>query len=177
MKISFKKIGLSIFFQYFCFAAISQNIVLKGLVADSISHQPIGEVSISVQNKEGVVIKSYLSKADGFFSLTVNRATASAIVFTSLQYLSKKIYLSNVESSINDWGLIVLKSKPISLEEVVVKGKRAPLSFKVDRKIFKASSYTNASNGTGVDLVRNLPSISVNGQEKFYFEDQIVFWC
>ncbi|NDE10805.1 MAG: TonB-dependent receptor [Chitinophagia bacterium] len=175
MKISFKKIVLSIFFQYFFFAAICQNIVLKGLVADSISHQPIGEVSISVQNKDGIVIKSYQSKADGSFSFDVNPATASAIIFNSLQYLSKKIYLSNIESSTNDWGIILLATKPTSLEEVVVKGKRAPLSFKVDRQVFKASTYTNARNGTGLDLVRNLPSISVNGQGEISFRGSTSF--
>ena len=169
MKISFNKISLFIVFQYFCLTAIGQNVLLKGLLADSISQQPIPTVNISILNKEGVVLKSYLSKADGSFSINVNRSTVSAIVFNSVQYLSKKIDLSHTESNINDWGLIVLTSKPISLEEVVVKGKRAPVSFKMDRQVFKAASFSNASNGTGVDLVRNLPSISVNGQGEILF--------
>ena len=169
MKISFNKISLFIVFQYFCLTAIGQNVLLKGLLADSISQQPIPAVNISILNKEGVVLKSYLSKADGSFSINVNRSTVSVIVFNSVQYLSKKINLSHTESNINDWGIIVLTSKPISLEEVFVKGKRAPVSFKMDRQVFKAASFSNASNGTGVDLVRNLPSISVNGQGEILF--------
>ena len=175
MKISFKKIGLLVVFQYFFFAAIGQNVLLKGLVTDSISHLPISAVNISIQNKEGGVIKSYLTKADGSFSLNINRTTTSAIVFTSIQYIDKKIYLSKIESSINDLGFIMMASKPTSLEEVIVKGKRAPVSFKVDRKVFKASSFTNASNGTGLDLVRNLQSISVNGQGEISFRGSTSF--
>ena len=175
MKISFKKIGLLVVFQYFFFAAIGQNLLLKGLVADSFSHQPISAINISIQNKEGVVIKSYLSKMDGSFSFNVNQSSAGAIVFSSVKYTDKKIYLSKIESGINDFGIILLTSKPTSLEEVIVKGKRAPVSFKVDRKVFKASSFTNASNGTGLDLVRNLPSISVNGQGEISFRGSTSF--
>lgn len=54
--------------------------------------------------------------------------------------------------------------KKISLEEVVVKGKKPPQSFKVDRQVFRADAYANAANGNAIDLIKNLPSVSVNGQ-------------
>lgn len=54
--------------------------------------------------------------------------------------------------------------KKVSLEEIVVKGKKPPQSFKVDRQVFRAADYTNAANGNAIDLVKNLPSVAVNGQ-------------
>lgn len=54
--------------------------------------------------------------------------------------------------------------KQISLEDIVVKGKKAPVSFKLDRQVFRAAEYLNANNGTAIDLIKNLPSMSVNGQ-------------
>jgi ferric enterobactin receptor len=52
----------------------------------------------------------------------------------------------------------------VSLTEIVVKGRKPPVSFKIDRQVFDASAYTAARQGTAIDLVRNLPSVSLNGQ-------------
>ena len=54
--------------------------------------------------------------------------------------------------------------KKLSLTEIVVKGKKPPVSFKIDRQIFRAAEYANAANGNAIDLIKNLPSVSVNGQ-------------
>lgn len=52
----------------------------------------------------------------------------------------------------------------VSLSEIVVKGKKPPVAFKLDRQVFKASEFATAANGTATDLIKNLPSVSVNGQ-------------
>jgi len=48
----------------------------------------------------------------------------------------------------------------LSLTEIVVKGKKPPVSFKIDRQIFRAAEYANAANGNAIDLIKNLPSVS-----------------
>jgi hypothetical protein len=54
--------------------------------------------------------------------------------------------------------------KKLSLTEIVVKGKKPPVSFKIDRQVFRAAEYANAANGNAIDLIKNLPAVSVNGQ-------------
>ena len=54
--------------------------------------------------------------------------------------------------------------KKLSLTEIVVKGKKPPVSFKIDRQVFRASEYANAANGNAIDLIKNLPAVTVNGQ-------------
>ncbi len=54
--------------------------------------------------------------------------------------------------------------KKLSLTEIVVKGKKPPVSFKIDRQVFRAAAYANAANGNAIDIIKNLPSVSVNGQ-------------
>ena len=51
-----------------------------------------------------------------------------------------------------------------SLTDIVLKGKKPPVTFKLDRQVFRAAEYLNANNGNAVDLIKNLPSMSVNGQ-------------
>ena len=40
--------------------------------------------------------------------------------------------------------------KKLSLTEIVVKGKKPPVSFKIDRQVFRASEYANAANGNAI---------------------------
>ena len=168
MKISFKKISLLLMVQCIAFNVFCQNMVVYGLVLDSLSAIPLASVNVSVLNKEGKLINAVTTRGDGSFSINFNRSLAQSILFTSVQYV-EKIYLLNVTSAREDLGTVLLANQPTSLTEVVVKGKQAPVSFKIDRKVFKASSFSNATSGTGVDLVRNLPAISVNGQGDILF--------
>jgi len=52
----------------------------------------------------------------------------------------------------------------VSLESVVVKGRKPPVQFRLDRQVFRAAEFGGAMNGNAVDLVRNLPSVSLDGQ-------------
>jgi ferric enterobactin receptor len=54
--------------------------------------------------------------------------------------------------------------RKVSLSDIIVKGKKPPVEFKVDRQVFNAYAFATAANGSAVELVRNLPGIAVNGQ-------------
>jgi hypothetical protein len=70
---------------------------------------------------------------------------------------------------------VLEKEKSITLKQIVVEGKKPPITFKVDKQVFKASQFSNASNGTGIDVIRNLPSVSVNGQGEISFRGSSSF--
>ena len=91
------------------------------------------------------------------------------IFFLSLFASEENIY-AQINSS-SDQGKLVSSlfkedtiTKKVSLREIVIKGKKPPMSFKIDRKTFRASEYDNAKNGNAIDVIKNLPSVSVNGQ-------------
>ena len=155
--------------QCIAFNLFSQNMVVYGLVVDSLSSMPLASVKVSVHNKEGSLIHAITTRGDGSFSINSNLSLAKYILFTGPEYVKKLIHLPPNASTEVNLGTILLSNKPTSLEEVVLKAKRAPVSFKIDRQVFKASSFSNATGGTGVDLVRNLPAISVNGQGDILF--------
>jgi outer membrane receptor protein involved in Fe transport len=54
--------------------------------------------------------------------------------------------------------------KKLSLTEIIVRGKKPPVEYKVDRQVFNASAYVNAANGNAIELIRNFPGVAVNGQ-------------
>jgi ferric enterobactin receptor len=59
--------------------------------------------------------------------------------------------------------------KTVRLEEVIVTGKKPTVNFKLDRQVYKSSQFLTASEGSAIDLVKNLPAISVNGQGEIAF--------
>lgn len=78
-------------------------------------------------------------------------------------------FLSSAQSKNNaDTVIDTLTQKKLakvtSLNEVIIKGKKPVVGFKIDRQVYVASQFNTAISGTGVDIVRNLPSVSVNGQ-------------
>lgn len=50
-----------------------------------------------------------------------------------------------------------------SLNEIIIKSERATVVSKIDKQVFDASKFKNSQGGTGTDVIRNLPSVSLNG--------------
>lgn len=65
--------------------------------------------------------------------------------------------------------------KTVRLEEVIVTGKKPTVNFKLDRQVYKSSQFLTASAGSAIDLVKNLPAISVNGQGEIAFRGSYSF--
>ena len=89
----------------------------------------------------------------------------SGILFlgeTTAQISNKR--LTAKDSSLQKKSATDSLPRQLSLQDIVVKGKKPPVSFKLDRQVFRAAEYLNANNGTAIDLIKNLPSMSVNGQ-------------
>jgi ferric enterobactin receptor len=156
------------------FSVEGQNAIVYGTVADSLDNKPLAAATVIVKNKEGSIVNSVSSKADGSFSINISNKDAVSITLSFVQYNSKQIAIVFKEGNIN-LGRILLSVKTGSLTEVIVQGKKAPVSFKIDRQVFKASQFNNAAGGTATDIIRNLPSISVNGQGDISFRGSTSF--
>lgn len=72
--------------------------------------------------------------------------------------------LSTLDNSLQKQPATDTLPRQLSLQDIVVKGKKPPVGFKLDRQVFRAAEYLIANNGTAIDLIKNLSSMSVNGQ-------------
>ncbi len=153
----------------------AQNISISGKVVDSLSSKPLTGATILLSFKNNTT-KTVATNADGLFTVPVSSNFHIAVTIRFAGYQSKELLISNTnESNAIQLGTIVLSPIIASLAEVVVKGKKPPVAFKVDRQVFKTSTFANANGGSGVDVVRNLPSISVNGQGEISFRGSTSF--
>jgi hypothetical protein len=61
-----------------------------------------------------------------------------------------------------DLGRIDLEQKPISVPGVEATAEKPAISYEVDKKVIDVSKLPNASSGTAVDALRDVPSVKVD---------------
>ncbi|MCM4169233.1 hypothetical protein KCTC52924_00706 [Arenibacter antarcticus] len=74
----------------------------------------------------------------------------------------RDIQVQNRNSSVH-LGTISLFIGENQLNEVIVKGERATVVNKIDRQVFDATKFQNAQGGSATDIIRNIPSVTVDG--------------
>jgi len=172
MKYSFYLIFIFLF--YFGFAT-SQEIVIKGIVTDSINN-PIEYSSIGVLNKSiGTV-----SNENGRFTLTINKTMEQdTLRISCIGYESKDILIKEVCNK-SDLLNIQLKSFINELEEVIVSSQKAKI-YKIgklktktkNRVIFSMQNVKNKNLGTEIGKKFKLgeKKVSTLREFKFYIKE------
>ena len=152
--------------QLFCTA---QTITIKGLIVDSADQKPLSGVTVRISEKESTILASGVTDQRGAFSIALTNKLPEKLKLSHASYEELEIVLPSNNGSALDLGTIQLVPRIQSLAAIVVDGRKAPSSFKIDRQVYQASQFGNAANGTGTDVLRNLPSVSVNAPGEIAF--------
>jgi len=138
-----------------------QTTKISGRILDN-KGAPMEAVSIGLYDSAGIKVFQTLSDIEGKFMFEKKVTPNAYLMVSFIQFGSRTIFLSVSKKNI-DLGDINLQNNQFSLTEVMVLGKKAPINFKVDKQVFSAGQFANAANGNGIDLIKNLPAVSVNG--------------
>lgn len=153
---------------------LAQNtgITLTGIVMDSATQKalPGSTVTISFKGQSGTVNRSDISNLDGKFIVeNISSKNEVTLQVTSIGYaaISKKINLTNYVKNGNaiNIGPLNLSVQTNTLQSVVVLTQAVPaMKFGIDSKIFNVEKNIAAQGGTGVDVMKNIPSVSVDAE-------------
>jgi len=138
-----------------------QTTKISGRILDN-KGAPMEAVSIGLYDSAGIKVFQTLSDIEGKFMFEKKVTPNAYLMVSFIQFGSRTIFLSVSKKNI-DLGDINLQNNQFSLTEVMVLGKKAPINFKIDKQVFSAGQFANAANGNGIDLIKNLPAVSVNG--------------
>ena len=138
-----------------------QTTAIQGRILDNKGKAMEG-ASISLYDSAGIKVFQTLSDIEGKFLFEKNITPNAYLIISFIQFGSRTIFLSPSKKLI-DIGDINLQNNQYSLTEVMVVGKKSPVNLKVDKQVFSAGQFANAANGNGIDLIKNLPSVAVNG--------------
>lgn len=150
---------------------IADNIRITGMVVDS-AQKPIpgSTVTITFLNNSASANKSDVADFNGKFLVenipSVEKITVSvsavgyAVNQTEINLTTREIEIGAV-----DLGNITLHIQANTLQSVVVTTQVTPaMKFGIDSKIFNVEKNITAQGGTAVDVMKNIPSLSVDAE-------------
>ena len=154
-------------FGLFTSTAFAQNTsFIRGKLVDSLTAEPLLYASIQITAKQSnQVVKGSLSDDKGIFRFDALKKETYLIRVEYLGYKSKIIEI-NLDNSNQTLDLGAIGLIPLSqlLESVTIAGQKPTVVTTLEKQVFKAEQFEVAKGGTATDVLRNIPSISVNAE-------------
>ena len=138
-------------------------IEIKGTVLDSANRKPI-EIAIVSIWVDGKVIASAVTDQAGKFQLVTTEPAPKEILVSFIGYENYKSPLEGRSQTLE----IQLRSKDLSLTEVVISGKKTLLQTSGDKMIYNASADISNKAGSASDVLRKVPllTVGIDGEVK-----------
>jgi len=156
----FKLLLLSLFINATVFA---QNGFVTGSVVDEATLEPLGYGTITINNeKDSTLLTGVITDSTGQFNLTK--------IPDGNYYLALK-FIGYTEQKLS--GVTILKSNTVvykniamsvdsELDAVTVNGEKVLFENKIDKKIFNAAESMEGQGGTGLDMLKAVPLVTVD---------------
>jgi hypothetical protein len=139
---------------------------LYGKVVDAKTKKPVEFAAVALLwfDKDSAVA-GVLAKANGDFSLD-NLPFGGfrlRISFIGYKTYEQKMFI-NMQSMDKDLGNINLEPDESLLKEVTISDEKSTINLSIDRKIYNVDKDLSTRGGTGLDAVKNIPSVSVDAE-------------
>jgi ferric enterobactin receptor len=146
--------------------ALAQTATVEGTIYDKITSTPISYASVTVhQKKDSTLVNGVITNKQGKFSFAKLSAGNYILQIKFMGYETKKIDLKTLitRQKLN-LGRIDISPSANFLNEVNIVAKQNPSYNVIDKQVYKAGQFESAKGGTAVDVIKNMPSVSVDGQ-------------
>ena len=146
---------------FLCGLAYGQSTI-KGIITDQQSGEAIEYATVSINNPtDSTLIDGVVTNEMGKFEFGGIKAPTVILMVQFMGYEPYQTTLT-VEAGTLDLGTINLGINSQTLTEVEVSGQAITSLHKLDKQVYDAGQFQNAQGGTASDVLRNLPSVSIN---------------
>lgn len=155
------------FTQIFSSRSFSQNTsgTISGIIVDKIGGLPIESADVTLINAgDSTVLKGTSADKDGKFSfnnIPFGKYNVRAN-FVGYSIMNVKGIILSAEKSAVTLEPIKLTSGTATTEEILVESEKSAMQFDGDKKIFNVSQNPMNSSGSLIELLKNIPSVSVD---------------
>lgn len=159
---------LIVLIAFFNTAALAQNNRLKGQIRQTELDSAIRDASIELYKlPDSTLVDGRLTDSVGRFEFS---RLSPGNYYLKLQVIGySPVTMDSIRLSRNetkDLGIISLTANSIFLSEVTVSGTRADIQNKLDKQSYRAQQFEGARGGSASDILKNLPGITINGQNE-----------
>ena len=142
----------------FCFQlGFSQ---LKATNTDELGN-PLEYATAALYNSNGTLVSGVVSEASGIIEIDNLKSGKYNLEVSFIGYEISKTANILFDKALN-LGTIKL-TLCNQLDDVVISTKRKTIINKIDKQVYNAQAFKNAQGGTGLDVLKNLPAVSVSG--------------
>jgi len=138
---------------------------ITGIIVDKATSQPMEFANIAVFNEQdSALVTGTITDEHGKFEIAdVNYGDYYLEAnFMGFEKLTVPDVELNSDNKNHDVGTIDLSPSTLAIGEVNVVADRAPVEYKLDKKVVNVSQVISATGGTAVDVLENTPSIQVD---------------
>ena len=148
------------------FIAISNaqtSVTVSGIIKDKNSKANLPFVNVVLKTeKDSTFVSGTVTNEEGRFSLSKIISGNYYVEVSYVGYTTKKqsLFVGNLTEFL-DIKTIEIEEKSTALQEVVVTGKTAEISEKMDKKTFSLKDNISQGGGSVLQAMQNLPSVTV----------------
>lgn len=142
-----------------------EKSVIKGIIIDEATQTPMEFANIAVyDHNDSTLITGGITNQQGEFEVTGMGLGEFYLVANFVGFKKKDIanILLDKDNPSADLGKITLNPSSVELGSVNVVADKAPIEYKLDKKVVNVSQVISAIGGTAVDVLENTPSVQVD---------------
>jgi ferric enterobactin receptor len=164
----FKAFGIISFFIFTALSLQAQTgkkaAVVKGKIIDIQTNAPLAYATIRVlKSTDSTLAGGGISDEKGQFTVDAAFGEYYAVVeFIGYKPLKTAIFSLSKEQSSQDLGVLKIAAASQTLDEVVVQAEKSSMELSLDKKIFNVGKDLANAGGTAIDILSNVPSVSVD---------------
>ncbi len=163
---SISKIFSIFIFILFSNHLLAQKGIVSGRVIDSENSQPLEYASVAVYGAaDSMLINGTITGNSGNFRI---ENLPSGLFYIRIRFLGYETLQTQtfevLSEGVTKLGDIKVQPSAQMMEEISVSGNRANASNKLEKQVYSSAQFETAKGGTAMDVLKNMPSIAVNGQ-------------
>lgn len=147
-------------------ALSAQQSAVRGTIKDKLSGLPLSYASVALYKaSDSNLVNGVITDTAGKFKIDHLNAGNFYLKIRFVGYQRKTIPSLELSADhIMDLGVIPVSPNQRILDEIKITGKEVENYSKIDKQVYKADQFEAAKGGSALDVLKNLPSVSVNGQ-------------
>lgn len=147
---------------------LAQKGSVSGHVSDSKTDQPLEYASVAVFSaSDSILINGTITPGTGVFKI---EKLKNGDYYIRVQFLGYETLQTNrfsvsegLETKLGD---IKITPSTELLQAISVTGNRVNTSNKLEKQTYSSDQFESAKGGTAMDVLKNMPSVAVNGQNE-----------
>lgn len=162
-----------------CFATVTMyaSTVVKGQMISAADKKPLSYATVSVADKSNPqkTVKKFATDEKGNFSTSLEAGDyIFTFYFVGMVDVTKEVNVTN-DKAPTDLGKIEMKETSIELDEISVTAQRPLVKVDIDKLVYSAKEDPEAATSNVLDLLRKVPLVTVDGEEKIQLKGSSSF--